>query len=108
MPDGDKAIKGDRFTTSDGVVLVVVDRLQKKQTAGYWVTNTSYKGLVQVMPSRTWTRTDRAQTPLAWVISSMGTLFQDKVHNPWMEGLLSLCAVSELDDQENEFGPIVP
>lgn len=96
---------GDKFRCMDGTLVIVVDKAQKKQTRGYWVSGDYTKGIEETASCYNWPN-------LGWdIIQQNGSweAFATKFGSLRKSGsYLCLCAESELDIEENEFGLVTP
>lgn len=102
----------DRFVCKDGVVVEVVDRFHKRQTRS-WNVGKVDEALGHVPLRRAYyEQTAADMNSMAW--DEFGWRFEesgltrktDGSYDP--AGCWYLCAVSELDEEVNEFGQISP
>lgn len=92
---------GDVLTDSEGTRLVVVDRWQKNQTRGYWITGETEEGMV-------WIKEDRWKY-FSWNLEENYPSRIWPAAYPDSPPCLCLCHVSEVDAPEtNEWGLVLP
>ena len=109
MPVDGNTELGDKFTDVTGRELIVVDHAQRRQTVGYWVDGTSHHGVTDMVARRTWSKPTGGPMLLGWATNPAApTAAANAFRSKWAKGRLCLCAVNELDEQENEFGTVSP